>query len=127
MNNGSVAIRLLVFVLILITACNKPEPNEPPQPCISGPWYEGSGGYGDYLETELGTPLSLSASCSADADLDTLTARWDWNADGTWDTYYISIQATVNNQYPDTGWYELVLSVDDGKEAKLKSARVHIK
>lgn len=117
----------LVFFLLLVSSCNKQEPNASPQPCISGPWYEGSGGYGDYLETELGTPLSLSASCSVDADLDTLTARWDWTADGTWDTHFISIYTTVNHQYPDTGWYELILSVDDGKIAKIESTMVHIK
>ena len=127
MKQGSTIIVITVFILLLVTCCNNPAANEPPQPCISGPWFEGSGGYGDYLESELGNPLSVSASCSSDADLDTLTARWDWNSDGNWDTYYISIDVTVSYKYPDTGWYELILSVDDGIESKFKSTMVHIK
>ena len=127
MKHGSLTKVVAVIILFLFTYCNKPDVNEPPNPCIFGPWFEGSGGYGDYLESDLGNPLSLSASCSSDADSDTLTARWDLNADGNWDTYFISIDVTVNYKYPDTGWYELILSVDDGKEAKLKSAMVHIK
>lgn len=118
----------VIFVLTLgILSCNKQQSNQSPQPCISGPWYDGSGGYGDYLESDLNIPLSISASCSSDADSDTLTARWDWTGDGNWDTHFVSIYTTVNHQYPDTGWYELVLSVDDGKIAKLKSTMVHIK
>ena len=91
-------LTISIIFLVLIIGCNKPQPNEPPQPCISGPWFEGNGGYGDYLESELGKPLSLSAGCSFDADTDTLTARWDWESDGNWDTYFISIYATVNHQ-----------------------------
>ena len=123
----SIKVVVCFIFLGVLLSCNKQEPNASPQPCISGPWYEGDNGSGDYLEVDLNAALSVNANCSADADSDTLTARWDWTADGTWDTHFISIYTTVNHQYPDTGWYELVLSVDDGKIAKLKSTMVHIK
>ena len=122
------SITSIFFILMLCAInCNKAEPNEPPVPCISGPWLNGNGASNDYLEWSVKSPLSVSAKCSTDSDSDTLTVRWDWNSDGNWDTHFISIYTTVQHQYQDTGWYELNVSVDDGKIAIIESARVHIK
>ncbi len=55
--------------------------------------------------------ITFSASTSSDAESD-LVYRWDWNADGVYDTPFTD-QHTINNTYPLGGTKTVFLQVKD--------------
>ena len=60
------------------------------------------------------TVFTFNALLSNDIQdpVEELQVRWDWENDGSWDTYY-STNKIVNHQYPITGTYTVRLEVRD--------------
>lgn len=76
--------------------------NRPPVPTAGGP----------YVGTE-GSAVTFDGSGSTDPDGDALTYRWDFTADGTWDTAWSS-SPTASFTFPDDFSGKARLEVSDG-------------
>ena len=86
--------------------------NTPPTAHAGGPYTVGEG-----------TPLTLDASASSDPDDDPLQYRWDFDADGTWDTAY-SAEPTAEYTWPDDYSGSVNVEVSDGQATDTATATV---
>ncbi len=60
--------------------------------------------------------FDASLSFDPETNIFDLLVRWDWNADGTWDTDYEKSKKRFH-QYQDSGTYTVILEVKDGDGA----------
>ncbi len=79
---------------------------------------------GPYVGDE-GTAIKLDASGSADPDGDTLSYRWDFDNDGTWDTDWLD-EPTVTHTWHDNWSGTVRVEVSDGRLSDTAVAEVTI-
>jgi len=79
---------------------------------------------GPYAAPE-GTPITFDASASSDPDGDPLTYRWDFDADGTWDTDW-SADPTTSYTWGDDRTGTVVLEVSDGELSDTASVSIAV-
>jgi len=63
--------------------------------------------------TNTNFQFDASASTDAETSLSDLEVRWDWTADGTWETGY-SKTKTASHQYSAAGTFSVKMEVKDG-------------
>ncbi|MBN1592282.1 MAG: hypothetical protein JW941_03410 [Candidatus Coatesbacteria bacterium] len=66
----------------------------------------------DPQKPNVGETVTLDGSASYDLDSDTLYYRWDFNANGTWDTSW-STDPTHETSFGEAGMVEVILQVKD--------------
>lgn len=79
---------------------------------------------GPYVSNE-GTSILFDASASSDPDADTLSYRWDFNNDGTYDTP-ASASPTVAHTWADDFTGTVTVEVSDGKMSATATASVTV-
>ncbi|MCX6224548.1 MAG: hypothetical protein NTV01_07315, partial [Bacteroidia bacterium] len=104
-SSGFHKLPILFFLSTLLFAgCEKP--NTAPVADFS---FSPASGAMDTLFT-----FDASGSSDTDDDISKLEVRWDWEADGVWDTDYSAVK-TANHRFKDFADNYVILGVKDTK------------